>query len=306
MATNEKQFKKIRDLNPYGKQNLYGCSSNRYEEYLSLLMNSVKIVDLNGNQLNFEIETFVKRGLFECGVMGYDKITSQWYFVYGMGRNDYGSPKQLTLVNAIGQTIVRAACYDMDEDGAYIIKALPIASSMGDMIQKTVDFMGNCDLAIRQNIDACKTPYIVVCKNKDLQLSFEQALQQKILGQAVIIVSEELGEGLKSIKIDVDYLADKFSEIRDIERDILLNKLGIMTANINKKERVQSAEVNATIGQATDYIYMLIDTFNKQMDAYALPFKMELNGALEEIYLNDNEVDNFDVNDVEEQNEFKD
>ena len=79
-----------------------------------------------------------------------------------------------------------------------------------------------------------------------------------------------------------------------------------MTANINKKERVQSAEVNATIGQATDYIYMLIDTFNKQMDAYALPFKMELNGALEEIYLNDNEVDDFDVNDVEEQNEFKD
>ena len=56
---------------------------------------------------------------------------------------------------------------------------------------------------------------------------------------------------------------------------------------------MQSAEVNATLGQATDYIYVLIDTFNKQCKNYGLPFEMIFNGSMEEIYISDN------VNDVE-------
>ena len=111
-----------------------------------------------------------------------------------------------------------------------------------------------------------------------------------------------MGDGLKSIDIGVNFLVDRFAEARDQERDTLLNKLGIMTANINKRERVQSAEVNATIGQATDYIYLLIDTFNKQCETYGLDYEMQLNGSLEEIYLggqDDNDDDNVDVKDVD-------
>ena len=88
-----------------------------------------------------------------------------------------------------------------------------------------------------------------------------------------MVVSEELGEGLKAISVNTTYLVDKFEQARDAERDTLLNKLGILTSNVNKRERVQSAEVNATLGQATDYIYLLIDTFNKQCETYALPSK---------------------------------
>jgi len=302
MATN---FKKIRDLNPYGATP-YGVNRNRYEEYVNLLMNAVKVLDLAGNDIDFATEVFVKRALIEQNIVGYDKTSAKWYYVYGEGRNELGNPTDLVLVTANGKTFNKKASYDDNSEGAYIIKALPVSYSLGEMIKATTNFMCNCDIAIGQNVDACKTPYIVVCKDKDLQLSLEQALQQKILGQAVIIVSEQLGDGIKSIPIEVNYMADKFAELRDLERDTLLNKLGIMTANIDKKERVQSAEVNATIGQATDYIYMLIDTFNKQMDTYALPFKMQLNGALEEIYLDNDTVDDFNVNDVEEKNNFKD
>lgn len=296
--------RKIKDLNPVGNKP-YGVYS-RFDEYFNLLMNAVKVVSAqDGKNINYEVETFLKRGLFENGAMGYDKITKQWYYVYGQGLNDYGNPITLMLVTANGKSFYRDAYYENKEDGAYRVMALPISMSMSLLIKEVTDFMQNCDLAMRQNLEACKTPYIVVCKNEDLRLSFEQALQQKILGQACLVVSEDLGEGLKSVKIDVDYLADRFAEIRDFERDTLLNKLGIMTANINKKERVQSAEVNATIGQATDYIYLLIDTFNKQCDTYGLPFEMQLNGALEEIYLNDDEVDDIDVNDVEDKQNIK-
>lgn len=292
--------RKIKDLNPISICRANGVYS-RFEEYFNLLMNAVKVVSAQGEaSINYEEETFLKRGLFENGSMGYDKITKKWYYVYGLGLNDDGDPTELCFVTANGKTFTRPAYYDNKDDGAYKVDALPINMSMSQMIKATTDFMINCEMAMTQNLEACKTPYIVVCKNENLRLSFETALQQKQTGQAVVVVSEELGDGLKAVDIGVTYLVDRFAEARDTERDTLLTKLGILTANIDKKERVQSAEVNATLGQASDYIYMLIDNFNKQCDSYGLPYKMVFNGSMEEIYLNDNDGDgNIDVNDIE-------
>ena len=292
--------RKIKDLNPISICRANGVYS-RFEEYFNLLMNAVKVVSAQGEaSINYEEETFLKRGLFENGSMGYDKITKKWYYVYGLGLNDDGDPTELCFVTANGKTFTRPAYYDNKDDGAYKVDALPINMSMAQMIKATTDFMINCEMAMTQNLEACKTPYIVVCKNENLRLSFETAIQQKQTGQAVIVVNEDLGDGLKAVDIGVSYLVDRFAEARDTERDTLLTKLGILTANTDKKERVQSAEVNATIGQASDYIYMLIDNFNKQCDSYGLPYKMVFNGSMEEIYLNDNDGDgDIDVNDIE-------
>ena len=307
--------RKLKDLNPVSNRP-YGVYS-RFEEYFNLLMNAVKVVEVvseqdgqgNGKDLSYEVETFLKRGLFENGAMGYDKISKKWYYVYGQGLNELGNPTSLNFVTANGKTFTRTASYDDAEDGAYKIDALPVNMSMASLIKECTDFMTNCDVAMRQNLEACKTPYIVVCKNEDLRLSFATALQEKTLGQACIVVSEDLGDGLKAVDIGVNYLVDKFAEARDTERDVLLTKLGILTANTDKKERVQSAEVNASLGQASDYIYLLIDTFNKQCESYNLPFKMLFNGSMEEIYINDDnnqDVIDADVNDVEERNNIND
>ena len=295
--------RKIKDLNPVSICRANGVYS-RFDEYFNLLMNAVKVVSAQGEEaINYEEETFLKRGLFENGAMGYDKITKKWYYVYGQGLNEMGNPTSLIFVTANGKTFTRPAYYHDEQDGAYKVNALPINMSMAELIRATTDFMANCDLAMRQNLDACKTPYIVVCKNEDLRYSIEASLERKQHGQAVLVVSEDLGEGLKSIDVGVNFLVDKFAEARDTERDHLLTKLGIMTGNIDKKERVQSAEVNVTLGQATDYIYMLIDTFNKQCDTYGLDYLMAYNGSMEEIYIDDNadKINDVDVNNVEKE-----
>ena len=102
-------------------------------------------------------------------------------------------------------------------------------------------------------------------------------------------------------------VSDILSDMRKIDA-MLDAEVGIPNANTDKKERVQSAEVNANLGQASDYIYLLIDTFNKQADTYGLPFEMKFNGSMEEIYLNNentapaNDVDVNDAKKGEEQN----
>lgn len=293
---------KVRDLIPPVSSAKYGRFKNtdsRYEEYKNLLANEVSIVDkITGNPINFADETFAKNALID-GCVGYDKLSKRFYYVYGEGIDEYGNPTILNLITANGKAIRRPASYDNNVDGAYILKAYPFGFSLSGLIEKATGFISECDTAIGQNLEACKTPYIVVCKNADLRKSFDTAIEKKSLGQAVIVVNEDIGDGLKAVNITTNYLVDKFVEARDHEENKLLNKLGILTANTAKKERVQSAEVNSTLNVSSDYIYLFIDTFNKQCDTYDLPFKMAFNGSMEELYEDDG--DNMtDVNDVED------
>ena len=57
-----------------------------------------------------------------------------------------------------------------------------------------------------------------------------------------------------------------------------------MTANTAKRERVQSAEVEASVGEVVDSLYIPIDNFNAQCDQYGLPFKMAINSVVEDYY----------------------
>ena len=293
---------KVRDLIPPVSSAKYGRFKNtdsRYEEYKNLLANEVSIVNkATGNPINFADEVFAKNALID-GCVGYDKLSKRFYYVYGEGIDEYGNPTELNFITANGKTIRRPASYDNNVDGAYILKAYPFGFSLSGLIEKATDFISECDTAIGQNLEACKTPYIVVCKNADLRKSFDTAIEKKSLGQAVIVVSEDIGDGLKAVNITTNYLVDKFTEARDHEENKLLNKLGILTANTAKKERVQSAEVNSTLNVSSDYIYLFIDTFNKQCDTYDLPCKMVFNGSMEELYEDDGDSMT-DVNDVEE------
>ena len=102
-------------------------------------------------------------------------------------------------------------------------------------------------------------------------------------------VGKPLAKSLEGVQTYTEYIADKVETLKDQRRDQLLNKIGTMTANINKRERVQVGEVNATVGQCEDYIYMFIDNVNRQFTEYGLPFEMKLNTSLEELYTDDSQ-----------------
>ena len=267
---------KLKDLNPcYYKK---GVKYNPFFEYQNLIANNIDI-----SNVTFKEKNIIIKNLFD-GYVGYDKLTKNWTKITPYGIDKFGYPTMAHFLYANGQTVVRPLKYEPSEDGAYIIIATLLPFSFNDLIKQTTDFMANCDVAINQNINACKTPYILSVVDEETKLSLKQILEQKESGESAIIVNKNLLEALKSIDLNVPFLADKFTQLKYDERDRLLNKLGILTANTDKKERVQVGEVNATINQCSDYIYMLIDAFNKQMQDYDLPFKMSFNGSMEELY----------------------
>lgn len=252
-------------------------------EYLNLLTNAVAIEGLDYKKARYVIKLLINEG-----AVGYDSITDRFYKVSGIGKDEEGDPIRAHFYAFSGKEFTRTLSYEPKDDGAFYIRALPYGEvTFSEIVARSGDFISLCDTALIQNLKACMTPYIVSVKDKDTLLSVRQALQQKQDGQAVLIVSDGLSDSLQATKIGVEFLADKFVELREGERDRLLKKLGIVT-DITKGERVQTSEVDANVCQASDYIYMLIDTFNKQCDQFGLPFKMKANGTFEELYT-DNE-----------------
>lgn len=270
--------KKFRDLAAYNP--FIGCGDNLFEEYKALLINAVTV-----SMVPAHIEKFIKSCMIDNNQIGYDKLTDRWAIAYGEGLNEYWLPTNITFFFPNNRkSYVRTAYYEPSEIGAYLIKALPADISFAHIIKRTTTEMQECDKSIRQNLLAVRTPFCAVVKDDNARLSVIQAVQQKEDGTPAIVVSPDIAESVKGVSFDTPYMVDKIDQYRSSIRDRLLNKLGIMSANIDKRERVQVGEVNATVGQCVDYIYMWIDTFNKQMVSYGLPFRMKMNGALEELY----------------------
>lgn len=277
---------KIRDLTPKQMYDKcypdYNRGGTRFMEYKNLFANALAI-----DGLDFPTAAFVINQLIDVGQVGYDRMANNWAAVYGTGINKLRNPTNLFFVMPNVNAYDRPAYYEPNEDGAYLIKAMPFPYSIADMIMDTVKVMQDCDKSILQNLRANRTPFWFIVRDPDIRLSVEQAVEQAQDGKPAVVVNEMVGDAIKGFSTNPQWIVDKITTYRDQERDLLFNKLGIMTANINKRERVQVGEVDATVGQCVDYIYLIIDTFNKQMDSYGLPFKMRLNNALEEYYGND-------------------
>ena len=283
----KKKFRDLARVNPFD-----ACGYSLYEEYKALLMNAVKIPLLPAH-----IERFVKSCMIENNQVGFDRITKRWAIAFGEGVNEYWLPTTITFFFPNNKkSYQRPAFYEPAENGAYLIHALPTGTSFFEIISATTNEMRECDISIRQNLKATRTPFVAVVKDENTRLSLLSAIEQKEEGKPAVITSADLAEGLKGVVFETPYIVDKVEQYRTIIRDRLLNKLGIMSANINKRERVQVGEVNATVGQCVDYIYLWIDTFNAQMKDYGLPYRMELNGALEELYTEGEQKNNFERN----------
>lgn len=273
---------KICDLTP--KQLKKKCfpnypESTRFMEYKNLFANALKI-----EGLDFATETFVKNQLIDVGQVGFDRMADQWAAVYGLGINKLRNPTTLFFVMPNISAYDRKAYYEPDPDGAYLIKAMPFPFSIADMILETCRIMDECNISIRQNLKANRSPFWFIVNDEDMRLSVQQAQEQAQDGKPAVVITKNMIESIKGVATNTNWLVDKIAEYRNSERDLLFNKLGIMTANVGKRERVQVGEVNAIVGQCVDYIYLIIDTFNAQMESYGLPFEMNLNNALEEYY----------------------
>lgn len=273
--------KKIKDLALNGRQAPAAFEiGNEYNEFIALLNNAVKVLNTSYPSAQ-RIKTLLINNNYVC----YDGLLKEWVAaVPGAERNILNLPTSAIITLPTGQQFERKLSYEPKAAGAFLIKGLPADITYSEIIRRSTCLMQECDMAILQNIRAVKAPYWIVVKDENTRLSVEHAIQQQQQGNPVIVVTNDIYDGIKGQQIATPVIFNDIFIFRQKIRDNLLNKLSTLTTNRDKLERVQSAEVGATVGECEDYIYALIDNFNNQAETYGLPERLALNSSLEELY----------------------
>ena len=240
---------------------------NKRKRYCESYLNRFSIffhnsVSIETNEFKDLPKRYLLKTLMNKGAIAFDLETRLFLPFVSAGIDIYGLP---TYYNLIGMNGYTKMC---KPDEVVILRAndnmIPIQLYLEQQSAKLTDI----DMAIEQNLEAIKTMSLVEVPDKATMLSFSNLESARQIGASVVFVnkSANINGNVKVASTGAEYLVDKLQEAR---REILnetFQTLGIGTMNTYKKERVQSAEVEASNFYTIDSINTLIDTFNYDAD----------------------------------------
>lgn len=131
------------------------------------------------------------------------------------------------------------------KDEIVLIRNNPLEIPTSEMLLNYCLKIAECSNITRINLQAQKTPILVVCDDKDL-LTMKNLYKDYEGNIPVIFGDKNLNfENLKVLKTDAPFIIDKISDYKVILKNELLTNLGIDNTNIDKKERLITDEVNS-------------------------------------------------------------
>ena len=237
------------------------------QEYKETYLKRFSIFFHNAVQVETnEFKDLPKRYLLETlvrkGAIAYERELRLFLPFTESGVDVYGLPTQYTL---IGMNGFNKIC---TPDEVVILRANDLKIPLIIYLEQQASKLADIDMAIEQNLNAIRTMSLVEVPDKATMLSFSNLESAREIGASVVFVnkSANIQGNIKVSQTGAEYLIDKLQEAR---REILnetFQTLGIGTMNTYKKERVQSAEVEASNFYTIDSINTLIDTFNYDAD----------------------------------------
>lgn len=266
MAINTKQARKEAER----KLRLY--RSKYLERWVSLFNNSIVLENAESNVP----KRYFLRQLYEKGGVAYD-IATELYLPYtGVGIDVYGFPTMYTLIAENGFTLQR------NPEEVVIIRANDQATPLRPYFEMQANKVAFIDMAIEQNIEACKFMTIAEVEDESQLLSTANEMEARAIGATIVYKNKSASTGmtLNCQSTGATYLADKLLEARKEILNETLSTIGISVANTDKKERVQSMEVMASRGYALDCLNTMIDTVNYDCEQGGMTLRVKGNTSL--------------------------
>lgn len=230
---------------------------------------------------------YLTRVLREKGGIAHDKISGLYLPYVRMGIDVYGLPTGYTLVGYDGTVFTRRT------DEVIILRtnphSVPVQQFLDIQIEKIVEF----DMSIMQNLDAIKTMSVIDVPDIKTLNTLQNLDDSRRIGASVAFASSLATKSLNVFSTNAQFFIDKLNEARREIWNDTLAYLGVSTANVDKRERVQSAEVVATEGYSYDCLNILIDTFNYDAEIGGLPIRVHANTIMYKQL--ENEINNVEV-----------
>ena len=168
----------------------------------------------------------------------------------GIGEiNVYGEPTQLNVFGANGYSKI------VSEDDGIVIRNNALGTNDYNDLETFASRINEIELTMDLNLNAQKTPYIILCDEKE-RLTFKNILQQVRKFKYAIFGSKRLNpQAIDVLNTKADYLLDKLQNQKRELMNELLTFLGINNHNVQKSERLLVDEVNAN----NDFILVNLD-----------------------------------------------
>ena len=248
-----------------------------YDELTALTLGAV---DIDGVPAN--AKGVIKTLLLFGGFVGYDSAADIWARVAKSSMDIYGNPfrAQFAVVNG-RKTWSRELSYEPKDGGAFIIYARENKTGYDDLVELYAGEIAQAWLGVHQNLKAAMTPRFVVvddAEKGESVLSIERLSEDAEDGDSLSVIKKSIASGLNVVDSTTPFVADKFNQLKQELINEYLSKIGISSANTNKRERVQGLEVEAASGEVRNSIKMVVDYVNEQLETYGLAdrFKMVL------------------------------
>lgn len=259
-------------------------TDEEYNSFIDLISNALDIENLPENVP----KDWVVQSLLKAGRVGVYKLSNEelWLPATSDGvLDEMGNPKGYLLKTANGKIITV-------KSNSSILKAVirlrPSARPLSNWLYMQAKNLAYIQMAKKANLIATQTSQVYECGDQNTVIEMKSVFEKRALGMPAIFERKTgIADSVKNIGSTTPYLADKLNEIYKQDKNEVLNRLGILTSNSDKKERVQVGEITAQVGEIVDSIYTFIDTFNRDAIHYGIPQRMKLNSVVEDYYGSD-------------------
>lgn len=189
---------------------------------------------------------WIEKYLFNDGAGLFFKDPNLGYMIAGLAQqgsiNNYGDP---TTVLPVAQNYVYQGEQLINGENCYVIRNNDMMLPEFAVVRYYAWKLTNLDRAIDVNIEACKTPTIVRCTDKQ-RLSLKQAINQRKDNEPVMYVDESLDvNAITTLDLKPPVV---FKDLQ-VQKHMILNEfftdIGINNANMDKRERMVANEVEA-------------------------------------------------------------
>ena len=192
-------------------------------------------------------ERWIEKYLFTSGKCIFYKDPIMGYMVAGLaqqgGVNCYGDP---TSVWPVAENYTYNGDKLVNGENCYVIRNNDLMLPNFPIIRHYAYKLCNIDRAIDTNVEACKTPIIVRCSEKQ-KLSLKNAINQRKDNEPVIWSSDlsDINEMVDTLSTNAPIVFPQLQTQKHMILNEVFTDLGINNANMDKRERMVANEVEA-------------------------------------------------------------
>lgn len=222
-----------------------------YQSFYRDRLTDIALSCVKWKNLPEEIDSrFLEWCLFYDGMAIFfkDDITEKFVCIQVMPSgqfNMYRIPKERTAYAVNGYQNS-----DLNENNSVIIYNNLLRKPSVQDIEIYAKKLTNIDLTLNVNVNAQKTPIAIIC-DETQRLTFQQLYQNYAGNMPFIFGDKGLNlDNVKSINTQADYKGEELNKLKTDIWNEALTYLGVSNVQYQKKERINTEEINRSMGGA--------------------------------------------------------